>query len=132
MYMREQERERRESIIERTLAAAEKSAWKKCADASRVLLALRNEPQFRQLVHSHRGLLEVVPATLANAMSGKRADAVLNLVVIRAVLRPFLVRVEVLGWLAHAYPDGLVTLLEVAVGDDERTSSEGIETRPKS
>lgn len=125
MYMREQERARRESTVEGTLAAAEKAAWGKCADASRVLLVLRKEPQFRKLVRGHPGLLEVLPATLANSMSSKRAHAMLTLVVARLVLRPLLVRVEVLGWLARTYPDSLVTLLEVAAGDDAYRPSEG-------
>jgi hypothetical protein len=113
MYMRESERAKREAAIAAELGAAATLAWDLCADASRVLLELSEDPQFRELAHDHEGLFEALPASLAPMMHTHRADAILVLVVARATLQPLLARVEVLGWLARAHPDALVTLLKV-------------------
>ncbi|MGY3231198.1 hypothetical protein ACVWWJ_002682 [Luteibacter sp. HA06] len=113
MYMRESERAKREAAITAELAAAAKVAWDLCADASRALLQLGDDPQFRELAHGHEGLFAALPASLAPSMHMHRADAILGLAVARATLQPMLARVEVLGWLARAHPDALVTLLKI-------------------
>jgi hypothetical protein len=117
MYMREQERGKRNAELARGLTQAASASWLTCAEASRALLTLGKDPEFRRLVGGHRGLLDVFPACLARSTSGDRADAILQLAVARAALRPLLVRVEVLGWLAYAYPEALVALLAVVAGE---------------
>jgi hypothetical protein len=97
MYLREQERAKRNAASVRELNASASRSWRVCAEASRALLTLRNDPEFRRLVDGHRGLLEVLPALLVGSRSPDRADAMLHLVVARAALSPLLVRVEVLG-----------------------------------
>jgi hypothetical protein len=117
MYRREQERSKRNAELDRSLRHSARTSWNTCADASRALLTLGKDPEFRRLVSGHHGLLDVFPASLAASISHDRADAILQLTVARAALRPLLVRVEVLGWLAYAYPDALVSLLGVVSGD---------------
>jgi hypothetical protein len=112
MYRRESERAKREAAITAELAAAAMVAWDLCADASRALLELGDDPQFRELANDHEGLFEALPASLAPSMHMHRADAILGLVVARATLQPLLARVEVLGWLARTHPDALVSLLK--------------------
>lgn len=111
--MRESERAKREAATAAELESAASLAWGLCADASRVLLELQEDPQFRELARRHEGLLEALPASLAPMMHTRQADAVLTLMVARATMQPLLARVEVLGWMARAYPDALVTLLKV-------------------
>lgn len=113
MYSRESERSRREAVLAAELASSARRAWSLCADASRVLLELHKDPQFRALVHNHQGLFEALPASLAPTMGSEGADAILSLMVARATLRPVLDRVEVLGWLARSHPGALVTLLKL-------------------
>jgi hypothetical protein len=113
MYRRESERAKREAAITAELGAASTIAWDLCADASRALLELGDDPQFRELAHGHEGLFVALPASLAPSMHMHRANAVLGLVVARATLQPLLARVEVLGWLARTHPDALVSLLKV-------------------
>jgi hypothetical protein len=117
MYRREQERSKRNAELARSLSHAASTSWDACADASRALLTLGKDPEFRRVASGHHGLLEVFPASLAASTSHDHADAILQLAVARAALRPLLVRVEVLGWLAYAYPDALVTLLGVVSGE---------------
>jgi hypothetical protein len=113
MYLRESERSRREAALAVGLGSSARRAWNLCADASRVLLELHKDPQFRTLVRNHQGLFEALPASLAPTMDSEWADAILILMVARATLQPILARVEVLGWLARAHPEALVTLLKV-------------------
>jgi hypothetical protein len=113
MYLREIERARREAVIAARLESSARAAWDLCADASRVLLALHEDRQFRTLAHNHLGLFDTLPALLAPMINSHKADAVLSLLVARTTLRPLLSRVEVLGWLARAHPEELVTLLKV-------------------
>jgi hypothetical protein len=127
MYMREAERARREAAISAELGAASMIAWDLCADASRALLGLHKDPAFRELAHDHDGLFEALPASLASSMHTDRADALLGLIVARATLQPLLARVEVLGWLARAHPDALVTLLKVAAPE---SGAGGFVTKP--
>jgi hypothetical protein len=117
MYMREQERAKRNAELAHSLRHAASTSWDACANASRALLTLGKDPEFRRLVSGHHGLLDIFPASLAASTSHDHADAILQLTVARATLRPLLVRVEVLGWLAHAYPDTLVALLGVVSGE---------------
>jgi hypothetical protein len=126
MYMRETERARREAAIAAELGMAAKDAWDLCADASRALLGLHQDTQFRGLAHEHEGLFEALPASLAPMMRTRRADAVLTLAVARATLQPLLARVEVLGWLARVHPDALVALLKVTA---PASGFEGLATR---
>lgn len=119
MYLREQERVKRNAELARDLKHAASASWLACAEASRALVILGKDPKFRRLVEGHRGLLDVFPACLASSNSGDRADAILQLAVARAALRPLLVRVEVLGWLAYAYPEALVALLAVVAGESD-------------
>jgi len=126
--MREQERAKRNAELAHTLRHAASSSWDACADASRALLTLSKDPEFRRLVSGHYGLLDVLPASLAAAASHDHADAILLLSVARATLRPWLVRVEVLGWLASAYPDELVILLGVVSGATPFTTKEASRT----
>jgi hypothetical protein len=128
MYLREQERAKRNASIALGLRESASKSWNACAEVSRALLTLRTDPEFRRLVGSHHGLLDVLPASLVAAMPHDRADAVLNLVVARAALRPLLVRVEVLGWLAYAYPEELVILLEIVSGCHKRAVSADMKT----
>jgi len=123
MYLREQERAKRNIAIVRELNESALRSRNVCAEASHALLTLRNDPEFRRLVDGHRGLLEVLPALLAGSQSPDRADAMLHLVVARAVLSPLLVRVEVLGWMAHVHPQVLVTLLAVVAGNHDHPAS---------
>lgn len=117
MYMREQERAKRNAELAHSLRSAASTSWDACANASSALLTLGKDPEFRRLVSGHHGLLDIFPASLAASISHDHVDAILQLTVARATLRPLLVRVEVLGWLAHAYPDTLVTLLGVVSGE---------------
>jgi hypothetical protein len=82
------------------------------------LLDLHKDPQFRDLIRNHQGLFEALPASLAPTMDLNGADAILSLTVARATLRPELARVEVLGWLARAHPEALVTLLKVVTPEE--------------
>lgn len=113
MYMRESERAKREAATATELEAAAALAWHLCADASRALLELQEDPQFRELAHGYKGLFEALPASLAPMMHTHQADAILTLAVARATMQPLLARVEMLGWMARAHPDALVTLLKV-------------------
>lgn len=113
MYLRESERKKREAAIEAGLALASTTAWGLCADASRVLLQLLEDHQFQELIRDHPGLCSALPASLAPMMNSHRVDAVLNLMVARTTMKPLLSRVEVLGWLARAHPQSLMTLLKV-------------------
>lgn len=126
MYLREQERAKRNAAIVRELSESALQSWNVCAELSRALLTLRDNPEFRRLVDGHRGLLQVLPALLAGSGATNRADAILHLVVARAALGPLLVRVEVLGWMAQEHPRALVTLLAVVAGDHEHASSKDI------
>lgn len=118
MYRSDPARERLEAAAAAELAAAADRAWHQCAAAARVLMGLRHRPEFRSLVGDASGLLVDLPAMLATSRDGRRADAVLQLAVARATLRPWLGRVDVLGWLAHADPEGLVVLLNVTTGEE--------------
>lgn len=123
MYLGEQERAKRKAAIVRELNESAAQSWQVCAEASCALLALGSDSEFQRLVDGHRGLPGVLPALLAASGSPDRADAMLHLVVARATLSPLLVRMEILGWMAHTHPQALVTLLAVVAGDHEHASS---------
>lgn len=121
MYRGEHARAQQNAALARDLSDAASAASRACTRASHALLTLRNDAAFRQLVNDHRGLLQELPASLVNLVHSDRADSVLCLSVARAALRPWMMRVEVLGWLANAHPDALLTLVsfladEPAVG----------------
>lgn len=118
MYRSDPTRERLEAAAEAELVAVADRAWHQCAAAARVLMGLRHRPEFHSLVGDASGLLEELPAMLTASRETRRADAVLQLAVARATLRPWLARVDVLGWLAHAHPESLVVLLNVTTGDE--------------
>lgn len=54
---------------------------------------------------------------LVRSKDVSRADAILQLAVARATLKPVLARIEVLGWLARDHPDSLVQILRVISTD---------------
>jgi len=117
MHARNHARVTREALVAAELSATAECAWQQCAAAAQVLLTLRKDPTFRSLMDAHQGLLDELPALLAPAKGEDGVRSVLHLLVCRAALAPILTRVEVLGWLAHAHPEALVTLLAVAVAE---------------
>lgn len=123
MKARDHARDTRESLVAAELSATAESAWQQCAAASQVFLALREDLTFRSLMGMHQGLLDELPALLAPVKGEEGVRSVLHLVVCRAALAPILTRVEVLGWLAHAHPEALVTLLGVAVAEGGGTAA---------
>ena len=130
MYRRELEHQRREAILRAALVEASDAAWGKCADAAKVMLTLRARDDFDARLGDYRGVFDTLPAALLAMRGNEHADAVLHLAVARAALRPMLSKVEVLGWLAHEAPQGLVSLLALAAADDGSWPRLGIEPPP--
>ncbi|MGN6094570.1 MAG: hypothetical protein ACTHOL_19645 [Luteibacter jiangsuensis] len=118
MYRTNATRERIEAAKEAAFTVVAEQAWRQCAAAAEVLMKLRQRAEFHALAGVRLELMETLPAMLAETRGPQRADAVLLLAVARATLRPWLARVDILGWLAHADPQGLVVLLNVATGGD--------------
>lgn len=117
MYQSELTRQARDAVSIADYSAAAGAAWAQCAELVQVMWTLRKAPDFDLVLGDCAGLIRDLPALLVRSKDGSRADAILQLAVVRATLKPVLCQVEVLGWLARDHPDALVTLLRVVSTD---------------
>lgn len=117
MYQSEPVRQARDAATLTDYSAAASAAWAQCAELVQMLWSMRDSADFDLALGSCPGLIRNLPALLLRSKEDSRVDAVLQLAVVRATLKPVLARVEVLGWLARDHPDALVMLLRVVSTD---------------
>ena len=117
MYQSEFTRQARDTARLADYSAAAGAAWAQCRELVQTLWSIRDAPDFALALGPCAGLVRDLPALLVQSKDGSRVDAVLQLAVARARLKPVLTQVEVLGWLARDHPDALVTLLRVVSTD---------------
>jgi len=120
VYQSDATRQARDAVTVADYSAAAAAAWGQCAELAQALWAIRDERDFNLTLGPFAGLTRDLPAMLARSKDDSRVDAILQLAVARATLRPMLARIEVLGWLARVHPDVLVTLLRVVSTDATR------------
>lgn len=111
MYQSDRAREARDSANLDDLSAVAEEAWAQCAEVAQALWQIRSTPEFERSFGACTGLTCHLAASLLRMKTSDRADPVLQLVVTRAALKPYLTRVEILGWLARDHPDAMVALL---------------------
>lgn len=117
MYQSELTRQARDTARLADYSAAAGAAWAQCGALVQALWSIRDAPDFALALGPCAGLIHDLPALLVRSKDGSRVDAVLQLAVARARLKPVVAQVEVLGWLARNYPDALVTILRVVSTD---------------
>lgn len=117
MYQSEATRHARDRATRDDFVAVAEAAWAQSAELVHVLWTLRAMPGFLAALGPYVGLVQQLPALLLQSKDANRADAVLQLAVVRATLKPLLARVEILGWLARDHPGALLTLLRIVSVD---------------